>query len=289
MKVSDTEGTEDAREGVSYMRKIARRAKELLEDKYDLTQVRIRPVSDKSARFSIPCVVDGVRRGKQVRLFAKIIGSSDHFTAVISQFMKDIYLEMNGRQAIFKVAESALGMARDQHDRLKELVQNGIPTSQPLGYHDLDGVRALLVLEFIDGNPFSKVEITPALAEAAFEAMRRMHKHRLYHGDIKLDNLILGPGGEVYLLDVGSFREGTPEREQRAYDIASMLCALSERMPVDELLRAKVFMYPSADLRAAAPYVDLSRNRPDFFLPDEVILPIKERLSAKSPLFRRAR
>jgi len=273
-------GTKPSRGGVAYMRKTVDRAKEVLAEKHDLTQVRIRPVTLRSARFSLPCVVDGVRRGEEVHLFVKIMGSSDHFTAVISQLMKNVYLEKNGRPAMFEVAGSALGMARHQHDRLLEFVQKGIPTSPPLGYHDLDGIRALLVMEFIPGNPFTKVEITPALAKAAFDVMRRMHQHQLYHGDIKLDNLILGPDGKIYLLDVGSFREGTPEREQRAYDIASMLCALSERMPVDELLRAGVLKYSSDDQRAAVLYVDLSRNRPDFFLPDEVIEPIKARLSA---------
>jgi len=271
------------------MRKTVDRAKRLLAAKHDLTQVRIRPVTLRSARFSLPCVVDGIRRGERVHMFVKIMGSSDRFTAVISQFMKNMYLEMNGRPAMFEVAESAFGMARHQHDRLLELVEKGIPTSRPLGYHDLDGIRALLVMEFVPGNPFTRVEITLELAEEAFDVMRRMHQHGLHHGDIKLDNLILGPDGKVYLLDVGSFREGTPEREQRAYDIASMLCALSERMPVDKLLRAGVLKYSSADQQAAVPYVELSRNRPDFFLRDEVIEPIKARLEAGSPGVRGAR
>jgi hypothetical protein len=59
-----------------------------------------------------------------------------------------------------------------------------------------------------------------------------------------------------------------------------MLCALSERMPVGVLLQTGVLKYSSADQRAAVPYVELSRNRPDFFLPDDVIVPIKARLSA---------
>jgi hypothetical protein len=289
MEASETKGAENAHEEVPYMRKTVARAKVLLTEKHDLTHVRIRPVSDQSARFSITCVVDGIRDGKPVRLFVKIIGASDHFTAMIAQFLKNMYLEMNSRPAIFDVAESALGMARYQHDRLLEMADRGILTSRPLGVHDLDGIRALLVLEFIAGESFSKVEITPALAEAAFDLMWRMHEHRLYHGDIKLDNLFLGPDGKVYLMDTGRFREGTPEIEQRGYDIASMLCALSERMSVDELLRAGVLKYPSADQRAAVPYVDLSRNRPDFFLPDDVIMPIKARLSGGSPLVRKAR
>jgi hypothetical protein len=68
-----------------------------------------------------------------------------------------------------------------------------------------------------------------------------------------------------------------------------MLCALSERMPVDALLQAGVLKYSSADQRAAVPYVDLSRNRPDFFLTDEVIAPIMAQLSAGSPAVREDR
>ncbi len=280
MAGSETKRAEDAPEGVSYMRKTVVLAKQVLAENHDLTQVRLWPVNLRSARFSLPCVVDGIRDGERVRLFAKIVGSSDHFTALISQFMKNMYLEMNGLTPIFGLADTALGMARHQYDRLLEFAEKGIPTSRPLGYYDLDGIRALLVLEFLPGNPFSKVEITPALAEAAFDVMWRLHEQGLYHGDIKLDNLILGPQGTIYLLDVGSFREGTTDLERRAYDIASMLCALSERMPVDELLQTGVLKYSTAEQRAAVPYVELSRNRPDFFLPDEVIVPIKARLSA---------
>jgi hypothetical protein len=255
------------------------RAKAVFAEKYDLTDVRIWPVSVKSARFSLPCVVEGDRDGKSVRVFAKIMGSSDHFTAVISQFIKNMYLEGKGLPAMFDVATSAHGMARHQHDRLKEYVAEGILTSRPLGFHDLDGVRAMLVMEYVVGKPFSKVKITTDLAQRAFDILRLVHEHGLSHGDIKLDNLVLGPAGQLYLLDVGSFRDGTPAQEQRAYDIASMLCALSEKMPVDELIHMGVLKYPAADQLAAVPYVELSRNRPDFCLPDDVITPIQAWLS----------
>jgi len=66
MEASETKGAKDAHEEVSYMRKIVTRARVLLAEKHDLTHVRIRPVSDQSARFSIPCAVDGIRDGKQV-------------------------------------------------------------------------------------------------------------------------------------------------------------------------------------------------------------------------------
>jgi hypothetical protein len=280
MSAADTRWATRDPDAAPYMRKIAARAKVVLGESHDLTQVVIRPVPAHSARFSLPCVVDGVRRGEKVRLFAKIIGSSDHFTAVISQFMKNMYLEKTGAPAMFDVPGSAHGMAKNQYDRLSEFVANGIATSTPLGCHELDSIRAMLVLEFVVGRPFSKVEVTPALADTAFDMMWRMHKAGFHHGDIKLDNLILGPEGTVYLLDPGSFRKAAPPREQRAYDIASMLCALSERMAVDDLLDAGVLKYPAADQQAAVPYIDLSRNRPDFFLPDEVIAPIKARLSA---------
>ena len=279
MSMAATKGADREPGAPPYMRKIAALAKAAIAEHHDLTEVRIRPVPAHSARFSLPCTVEGMRGGQRVRLFAKITGSSDHFTAVISQFLKNMYLEKNGAPAMFDVPGSALGMAKHQFERLTEMVESGIATSAPLGYHDLDGIRALLVMEFVVGKSFSKVEMTPALAEQAFDVMWRMHEHGLHHGDIKLDNLILGPQGTVYLLDPGSFRKAAPEREQRAYDIASMLCALSERMPVEALLNAGVLKYSAEDQLAAVPFVDLSRNRPDFFLPEAVIAPIKARLS----------
>lgn len=270
-------------DAVPYMRKIAVRAKAVIEESQGLTNVQIRPVPAHSARFSLPCTVEGVRGGEKVRLFAKIVGSSDHFTAVISQFLKNMYLEKSGAPAMFDVASSAFGMAKQQHDRLALMVGAGIATSRPLGVFELDRIRAMLILEFVEGKPFSKVELTPALCEAAFDVMWRMHEHGIFHGDIKLDNLVLGTDGTVYILDPGTFRKEAPEREQRGYDIASMLCALSERMPVDDLLDAGVLKYSADDQRAAVPYVDLSRNRPDFFLPADMIAAIKARLEGGGP------
>jgi tRNA A-37 threonylcarbamoyl transferase component Bud32 len=270
----------------SFLRRTVAKAREVLAERHALEDARIRPLAARNARFSLPCVVDGTRRGKRVRMFAKIIGSSDHFNAVTSQFLKNMFLGMNGRPAMFDVPDSALGMARYQHDRLLQFVQKGVRTSRPLGVHDLDGIRALLVLEFVPGTPFSKIPIAPAQAEAAFAGMRRMHQNHLYHGDIKLDNLMLAPDHQVYILDVGRFREGVPPREQRAYDVASMLCALSEKMPVDRVLEAGALRYSAADQRAAVLYVELTRNRPDFFLPDDIVGPLKARLAAATPLAR---
>lgn len=287
--MSETMMLDKVPEAVPYMQKVVVSAKLLLEEKHDITQVRLRPVNLRSARFSLPCVVEGERDGKPTKMFTKIVGSSDHFTAVISQFMKNMYLEKQGRQAIFEVPPSALDIVRQQYDGLLALINNGFLTSRPLGYYDIDGIRAMLVLEFVTGRPFSKVDLTPALAEAAFDVMRRMHQRGLNHGDIKLDNLVLAPDGEIFLMDVGSFRAGVPLIEGRAYDIASMLCALSERMPVEQLLEAGVHKYPLADREAAVPYVDLSRNRPDFSLPDEIIDPIKQRLSGGAALERQVR
>jgi tRNA A-37 threonylcarbamoyl transferase component Bud32 len=284
MTLSAGSGATSSKGSSQFLRATVRRAREVIAERYRLHQVRIRPVGARSARFSLPCVVTAHRRGRPVRMFAKLIGSSDHFTAVTSQFLKNMFLGMNGRPAMFDVADSALGMARYQHERLVEFVSSGVPTSHPIGYHDLDGIRALLLMEFVHGTPFSQVELTPALAEEAFSVIRHMHQKRLYHGDIKLDNLMLSPERRVYLLDVGRFRDGTPEREQRAYDVASMLCALSERMRVEDALAAGALKYPSADQKAAVMYVELTRNRPDFFLPEEVVGPLKARLSAGGEL-----
>jgi serine/threonine protein kinase len=72
-----------------------------------------------------------------------------------------------------------------------------------------DGVPAL-VLEFVPGVPLNRAEASKDLAEQVLRqiglTLRSVHAAGIVHGDIKPENLIVGPDGDIRLIDFGLAR-----------------------------------------------------------------------------------
>ncbi|MGZ5102344.1 MAG: serine/threonine protein kinase, partial [Usitatibacter sp.] len=76
-------------------------------------------------------------------------------------------------------------------------------------------LRLYLAAEFIDGEPlsariargpFTETELRD-VATQVLEVLAYLHKLGVLHRDIKPDNLIVRPGGELVLVDFGSARQ----------------------------------------------------------------------------------
>jgi serine/threonine protein kinase len=76
----------------------------------------------------------------------------------------------------------------------------------------LDGDKAFLVMEFLDGGTLGqRLKKKGRLAEAEAvhiitqigQALQWAHEHRLVHRDVKPDNILLGTGGQAKLSDLG--------------------------------------------------------------------------------------
>ena len=260
----------------SLLRAILRSIRAILKEGYGVTRARIRPVGQGASRFSVPCKVTGTKDGRRITLFIKILGSSDRFTVVASSFLKNMYLQMNDKDALFDIPNSAMEMALYQYEKLQRIHRLRIPTSQALGYHRLDDVRALLVLEWIDALPLSMIEVTAEQADLAFQYLRILHDNKVHHGDIKSDNLMLDRSGTLYLLDTGKFRTGAPVAAKAAYDLASMVCTFAQHLPVSDVVLAARAHHGPARTRKVLDYLDLVVRRPDFYLTGEKV----ERLHA---------
>jgi serine/threonine protein kinase len=264
--VSDVEQSmEEAAKAL--LREMLRRVKQILYREYRVTCARITPLGNGGSRLSIPCKVMGTKSKKPVRYFAKIIGSSDYVSSLSIQFMKNIYLHMNSKDPIFASPTSAEALARYQFDMLASLEKLEIPTPKPYGYHPIDEIRWLLVVEFVDAKPLQNSKVSPEIMDDAFKYLKIMHKNKLFHGDIKPDNIMLGD--KLYIVDVGRFKDEADDKAKMAYDLVCLVCSFLGHFPPEQIITTALKHNTKADLRLAAGYIPLVQRRPDFYFIDE--------------------
>jgi hypothetical protein len=101
---------------------------------------------------------------------------------------------------------------RNEFEILKALSREGLTTAPTPYAFDYDGEVATLVESFIPGerasdlDPARQAELLPELAAA----LERLHSLGFVHGDVKLENVILGPAGLALVDFELSARIGTP-------------------------------------------------------------------------------
>ena len=264
-----TEGPDKGDAKTSFYNDVLQRVRRVMAEDYGLRNITVRAVGSREARLSIPIVITGVdKSGGRGRYFGKIMGHSDLLSAHSIQMFKNLYLRMNNREPIFGTSKTVEDMVKAQYETLMAIHRTRIPTSRPYGYHMLDGMMWLLVVEYLDARPISGVkELELRQVDTAFRHLRAMHRNRIYHGDIKPDNIMVDE--RVYILDIGQFDEDVPAAKKRAYDLASMTCSFLDHCPVEDIVRIAGKHNNRKQLRAAAEYVELVQRRPDFHFSDE--------------------
>lgn len=262
--------------GKALLKAILRRIREIMREEYGLSKVSIKPLGSEGSRLSIPCKIVGTKGKVRISYFAKIIGSSDFVSALSIQFIKNIYLQMNSKAPIFGSHISAEQMARYQYETLSQFYHLKVPTAKPFGYHPIDDTRWLLVAEWIDAKPLSDAKVEAEIMDKAFLYLRMLHDARLFHGDIKPDNIM--PGKKLYILDVGLFKEKVPITHKRSYDLACMICSFIHIFPESEIVSVARKYYPPRELKAAAEYIGFIQKRPDFYITDELVSRLRRRM-----------
>jgi len=247
-----------------YFREVLRAIHGIMSKHYGMNRVSITPIGSVGSRLSIPIKIVGLgEKDEKVRYFGKILGSIDIMTARAIQVVKNIYLEMNSQDAMFGFAKSSEEMARQQYETMSAIFDCGVPTAKPYGYHNINGILWLVVAEFLDATPISSLEeVAPEVMEKVFGHLKTMHSARIFHGDIKPDNIMIGD--RIYILDVGRFLKSSPMHHKQAYDLACQIGSFLGHQPPEAILKAARLHYSQEEINAAAEYIDLIQKRVDF-------------------------
>lgn len=253
-------------EGKNFFREVLKEIHVIMGGAFGLHKISVTPIGSEGARLSIPIRIEGLdTEDRKMLYFGKILGGSDIMTQKTFQLFKNIYLQMNSKQPLFDFTRTAKEMAKHQYEGSSMIYDLGIPTAKPYGYYPLIGDLWFFVAEFLDNEaPTQPSKVEPEQLEEAFEHLSKMHRKKIFHGDIKPENFIFAD--QVYIMDLGHFLEDAPQKEKRAYDLACMTASFLNFCPLESIVKMARKYYSNRDLRRAAEYLDLIDNRPDFKL-----------------------
>jgi tRNA A-37 threonylcarbamoyl transferase component Bud32 len=249
---------------IAFFREVLRDIRRVMAEHYDLRRTSVRPIRSDASRLSIPVKITGfTSKGVAAAYFGKILGSNDILSDRSMQFFKNLYLQMNAQDPIFGFTETAEDMARQQFESLDAIYKTGIPTARPFGYHLVSGGIWLLVAEYLDSRPVSEGSaVTHEQIDTLFGYLKRMHTKRIFHGDIKADNIMLGD--KIYVLDAGVFRDDVREAKKRAYDLACLICSFPESSAPEATVGYARKYYSRQVISEAVEYLNLIQQRQDF-------------------------
>jgi len=253
-----------------FLQDIQRNIRRILSKKYKLKKISIEYIVAGAARLSNPIKITGENeKGEKIRYFGKVIGSNDILSVRYIQFLKNIYLQINTKDPIFEIYQTTEDMVRDQYEMMRAIYKSGIPAIKPYGYHQINSSQWLLVAEFLDVKPFSMLEkVDPKRIDLVFNYLKMAHHKKIFHGDIKPDNILVG-GDKIYILDAGHFRKDAPAAKKLSYDLACMISSFLEYQPVEEIVKIAQKYYPHRYIQAAANYIELIQMRPDIHFTNE--------------------
>src|SRR6266436_5660504 len=171
------------------------------------------------------CSFCGVARAPGGYEVVRVLAQTDHGRvyrarapdgAVVA--LKELqFASVPGAQQIDAFEREAATLKTLQHPRIPRFIAS---------FQEGEGVqlRLYLAAEFIEGEALSARIARGPLAEAelrdvaaqVLQVLAYLHKLGVLHRDIKPDNLIVRPGGEVVLVDFGSARKLEGSRTFRA-------------------------------------------------------------------------
>jgi hypothetical protein len=226
-----------------------------LADRYDRDTVTLEPL-DADNWLSIPCVAAD-------EWFVKIITPQHSLVHALLTTGRNIGAFSSGTEGFFEHVEGPVAMAEHEFEATRRLREIGVTAPRPVEAFGV-GRLGVLVLEYLpEFTPFDALDpaVVEPLAADVFATLARMHEHRLAHGDLRAENLLL-VDGDVVVIDATSVRADAIE-DARAYDIACGLGVLEPFVGARRAVAAAGEQYTTDQLLDAGDFLDFVSVRPD--------------------------
>lgn len=245
--------------------------------KFGLKKIKIKLVGG-SYWLSIPCLVRGIDRNtrQEKKYMAKIINDRSTLKHKYLTMMRNVGLLAEGRSLKFDEHTGPQEMGDFEGRCLLGIRESSANAPQVYGVHHLGGDDYVLVMEYIDGQPLSKMDIDGDLLDQLFKTLKSMHQGGIFHGDIKLDNFMYSKGS-VFVFDCLKL-DTKRSHEAAAFDLACLLCALAEKVPVSVIVEHAKRYFSPGELGDAAGMIDVALYKSDLELSDKKIHGLKEML-----------
>jgi serine/threonine protein kinase len=223
--------------------------------RYDEPELRVEFL-DADNWLSTPAVVNE-------RWFVKIVTGQNSLVHALFTGARNLGAFSSGTEGFFEHFEDPMEMCEHELEATRRMREIGLNVPAPIEAFEVDGM-GVLVMEYLP-NFRTLEDIDAAAVEAVapelFAALSVMHDHRLAHGDLRAENVLL-QDGEVYFIDATSVRKDAIE-EARSYDLACALAALEPLVGARIAVASALEHYSSAQLLGAREFLDFVNIRPD--------------------------
>lgn len=280
-------GTRLRRSYVEYMQAVSRdrlnflrkaQIRHAFKKKYQLKKIKIK-LAGGSYWLSIPCVVKGVdkKTHEEKKYLAKVMNERSALKHNYMTLMRNMGVIAGGVDLRFDGYHCGLEMGEYEQHCLERLLESGVNAPRVYGFYRLGGDDYMLVMQFIEGKPLSHVDIDGSILDQLFHTLKTMREHGIFHGDVKLDNFILS-GDKVYVFDCLKIDRSNADSAE-AFDLACLLCALVEKVPVSVLIAHARGYFSDRELKRAEGMLDMALYKSDLELSEGRIKALREGLS----------
>jgi len=231
----------------------------LLTTNFDLDAVKVIPFSAGTHWVSIPLKVAGRVDNEDRAYLAKVVTANglhthqDIITNKNARFVRNDIVDIS-----FDGSDSAYELLQHEALFLKAAKRANIFVPTPLSVFELTA-GAVSLMEFINGVPLERVELTDHNLNAVFRLVKQLRRHQLVHGDIRRDNFLATIERGMCLID---YLRLTGDIERALdYDLISTVCHLSLSVDPTIVLNVARTHFSAAELRRAVPFLNFITGR----------------------------
>ena len=245
---------------------------------YKLSNIHIK-LAGGSYWMSIPCIIEGIdtKTKEEKKFMGKIINNRSSLMHKYMTKFRNLGSIAERTDFFFEDHKDARDLVEFERDNLLKLKKINVVAPEVYGLHKLNFDDYILVMEYIDGEPLSKVPINNVIIDQIFKTLKTMHENGLFHGDVKLDNFLYSKGN-IVVVDCLKLNKNELERAQD-FDLICAICALAQRTPVSTIIDHASKYYSDEELRRSAKLIGITLNKVDLNLDSATIKEIIDSLS----------